>query len=60
MEDYNVSVDQLIVVCDDLDQSIGRFKIKKGGWDNGHWGLRSIDSYIGSDYVRVKIGIGRP
>ena len=37
-----------------MDQS------KKGGGHNGHNGLKSIDSYIGKDYHRIKIGVGRP
>ena len=53
--------DRLIVVHDDLDLPVGRIKIKKKGSSGGHRGIQSIIDYIGTDeFVRVKIGIGRP
>lgn len=51
----------LIVVHDDIDLSFGVLKIKAGGGHGGHNGIRSIREVLGSgDFVRVKVGVGRP
>ncbi len=52
--------DQIIVIHDDLDLPFGTLRYKKGGGHGGHNGLRSIDSHIGKEYIRVRIGIGKP
>ncbi len=53
--------DHLIVVHDELDLDLGRLRVKFGGGDNGHNGLKSIRAMAGTgDYFRVRIGIGRP
>jgi len=58
---YRVAEQEIIVVYDDLDLPVGKLRIKKGGGHGGHNGLRSLHAHLpGSDYVRVKIGIGRP
>jgi PTH1 family peptidyl-tRNA hydrolase len=60
-EYFHLPLQDLIVVHDDLDLDFGRFKIKKGGGDAGHKGIRSIIDHVGGDsFVRVRIGIGRP
>jgi PTH1 family peptidyl-tRNA hydrolase len=51
---------QLIVVHDDLDLEVSTVRVKVGGGAGGHNGLRSIIQHLGSDFVRVRIGIGRP
>lgn len=51
---------EILVIHDDLDLALGRVKIKRGGSDGGHNGLRSIDAAIGRDYWRLRVGIGRP
>src|SRR5918912_620029 len=51
---------QLIVVHDDLDLEAGTVRVKVGGGAGGHNGLRSIIGRMGNDFVRVRIGIGRP
>ena len=51
---------QLIVVHDDLDLEAGTVRVKVGGGAGGHNGLRSIIQHLGNDFVRVRIGIGRP
>ena len=51
---------EVLVIHDDLDLALGRVKIKRGGSDGGHNGLRSIDAAIGRDYWRLRVGIGRP
>jgi PTH1 family peptidyl-tRNA hydrolase len=58
---YKVTVDRLTVVHDDLDLSFGALRLKRGGGDGGHNGLRSATAALGSrEYARVRFGIGRP
>jgi len=57
---YKIDNDDIIVIHDDLDLKLGALKFKKGGGHGGHNGLKSIDSHIGNDYHRIRIGIGRP
>jgi PTH1 family peptidyl-tRNA hydrolase len=58
---YGVDAAQLIVIHDELDLPLGSIRTKLGGGDNGHNGLRSIRSSLGSgDFFRVRVGIGRP
>lgn len=56
-----VPVDRLVVVHDELDIPYADVRLKRGGGEGGHNGLRSISSAVGSkEYVRVRVGIGRP
>jgi PTH1 family peptidyl-tRNA hydrolase len=58
---YGVEPDHLIIVHDELDIEFGMLRIKFGGGDNGHNGLKSVRQSLGSgDFYRVRIGIGRP
>ncbi len=58
---YKVPVDRLVVVHDDLDIPSGEVRLKRGGGEGGHNGLRSVTSRVGTrDYLRVRAGIGRP
>ncbi|MDO5719508.1 MAG: aminoacyl-tRNA hydrolase [Actinomycetaceae bacterium] len=58
---YNIAPDRLIVVHDDLDLAEHMLKLKIGGGEGGHNGLRSISQALGTrDYARLRIGIGRP
>ena len=58
---FQVGMDHLVVVHDELDLPYGSLRIKKGGGDNGHNGLRSVRSALGTgDFHRVRFGIGRP
>jgi len=59
VDDY-FKPDQIIVVHDDLDLPFGTLRFKIGGGHGGHNGLRSIDAHIGTEYIRVRIGIGKP
>lgn len=53
--------EQIVVVQDEIDLAVGRLKVKRGGGHAGHNGLRNIDQHLGTrDYVRVRIGVGRP
>jgi PTH1 family peptidyl-tRNA hydrolase len=57
---YNIPNENIIVVHDDLDLAFGVVKFKIGGGHGGHNGLKSIDANLGKDYIRVRIGIGKP
>ena len=53
-------LEQVVVVHDDLDLPAGDVRVKVGGGHGGHNGLRSIFQHLGKDFVRVRVGIGRP
>ncbi|MDR2777531.1 MAG: aminoacyl-tRNA hydrolase [Rickettsiales bacterium] len=57
---YRIRNEDIFVFHDDLDLEFCRIKTKTGGHSGGHNGLNSIDSMIGRDYNRVRLGIGRP
>ena len=57
---YKIPLENIIVIHDDLDLSLGALRFKQGGSSGGHNGLKSIDSHIGSNYLRERFGIGRP
>ncbi len=58
---FKVSPTDVVVIHDDLDLDHGVLKLKRGGGEGGHNGLRSITTSLGSrDYLRVRFGIGRP
>jgi len=58
---FKIPLTRLTVVHDDLDLPYGALRIKRGGGDGGHNGLRSATAALGSnDYLRVRFGIGRP
>jgi PTH1 family peptidyl-tRNA hydrolase len=58
---YKVPVERIVVVHDDLDLPYGALRLKRGGGDGGHNGLRSATAALGSkEYLRVRFGIGRP
>ncbi|KAF4405418.1 MULTISPECIES: aminoacyl-tRNA hydrolase [Streptomyces] len=57
---YKVPVERLVAIHDELDIGYGALRLKQGGGDNGHNGLKSITKSLGADYFRVRFGIGRP
>ena len=57
---YKIPKEQMIVIHDELDLPLGKLKVKQGGGNGGHNGLRSIDSQIGTEYKRIRFGIGHP
>ena len=57
---YDLPADRIIVVHDELDLPFDTLKLKQGGGHGGHNGLRDISAAIGPDYLRVRVGIGRP
>ncbi|MFH1131724.1 MAG: aminoacyl-tRNA hydrolase [Pseudomonadota bacterium] len=58
---YRIPPNQILVIHDDVDLNIGRLKVKRGGGDGGHKGVRSVAQELGSDeFGRIRFGIGRP
>ena len=58
---YKIPLEQVVVVHDELDIDFGVVRLKRGGGEGGHNGLRSVSGSLGSkDYLRVRLGIGRP
>ena len=57
---YHLDAANLLVLHDEMDLPLGRMRLKKGGGNAGHNGLRSTTAAIGNDYRRVRIGIGHP
>jgi PTH1 family peptidyl-tRNA hydrolase len=58
---YRVPLERLLVVHDELDLALGVLRLKRGGGEGGHNGLKSISKSLGTrDYGRVRLGIGRP
>ena len=57
---YKAEPSQLVVLHDELDLPPGKVRIKTGGGNGGHNGLRSIDAHVGKDYRRIRLGIGHP
>ena len=57
---FKLEASDVIAFHDELDLKPGKVRVKTGGGAAGHNGLRSLDAHIGSDYVRVRLGIGHP
>lgn len=60
MRYYRLEPEDVIVLYDEIDLDAGKVRCKQGGGNAGHNGLRSLDSHIGRNYVRVRLGIGHP
>ena len=60
LEYFKIDAEDVIVFHDDLDVEFGKIKAKFGGSSAGHNGIASIDKFIGKEYSRVRIGIGKP
>lgn len=57
---YKIPPEKVFVFHDDLDLPLGKIRVKQGGGHGGHNGLKSLDSHIGKNYWRIRIGIGHP
>ncbi len=57
---YKIDTEDIIVIHDDLDLPLGVIRVKRGGGNGGHNGLKSIDKLLGNSYLRIRVGIGRP
>ena len=60
MQFFKLQLEDVIVFYDEIDLAPGKLRIKTGGGVAGHNGLRSISAHVGNEYVRVRIGVGRP
>jgi peptidyl-tRNA hydrolase, PTH1 family len=57
---YKIGLEDIVVFHDELDLAPGKLRVKLGGGNAGHNGLRSITAHMGNDYKRVRLGIGHP
>lgn len=57
---YKVPLANLLVIHDDMDLPFGRLRLRLGGGHGGHNGIRDIQRLLGNDFVRVRVGVGRP
>jgi PTH1 family peptidyl-tRNA hydrolase len=57
---YKLGAHDIVVFHDEIDLDPGKVRVKTGGGNAGHNGLRSISSHVGNDYRRVRIGVGHP
>ncbi|MDP2311337.1 MAG: aminoacyl-tRNA hydrolase [Pseudomonadota bacterium] len=57
---YKIPASDLIVVHDDMDLPFGRLRVRVGGGHGGHNGIRDIHRLVGTEFVRVRVGVGRP
>ena len=60
MQFYKLAVSDIVVFHDELELPPGKLRVKVGGGNAGHNGLRSISAHVGNDYRRVRLGIGHP
>ncbi len=57
---YKIPNDNIFVFYDEIDLAAGKIRVKCGGGHGGHNGIRDLDRHLGTDYWRVRIGVGRP
>lgn len=57
---FKIETEEIIVIHDDIDLPFGAVRFKRGGGHGGHNGLKSIDAMIGKEYLRVRVGVGKP
>jgi PTH1 family peptidyl-tRNA hydrolase len=58
MQYYKIGCDDIVIICDDLDLPLGTIRVRLEGSSGGHNGLQSIINFIGSRFIRIRIGIG--
>jgi PTH1 family peptidyl-tRNA hydrolase len=58
MRFYNITLDQVVVIHDELDIDFGQIRMRRGGSSAGHNGIKSVTEHLGEDYGRIRIGIG--
>lgn len=57
---FKVELENIIVIHDDIDLPFGAVRFKRGGGHGGHNGLKSLDAHITKEYIRVRVGVGKP
>ena len=60
MDFYKIALSEIYVLHDELDLAAGKLRMKSGGGNAGHNGLRSISAHCGNEYPRIRLGIGHP
>jgi PTH1 family peptidyl-tRNA hydrolase len=60
MEFFKIPLEDLVVIHDDIDLPLGTIRYKVGGGSGGHNGLKSIDESVGREYLRMRMGVGKP
>jgi PTH1 family peptidyl-tRNA hydrolase len=61
LEQFEKKIEELLVICDDVNLPLGRIRIREKGSDGGHKGLRSIIDHLGStSFARLRLGVGEP
>jgi PTH1 family peptidyl-tRNA hydrolase len=61
LRDFGLTLEQVLVVYDDLDLPVGRLRLRRSGSPGGHNGLRSLQAHLRSqEFARLRVGIGRP
>ncbi len=60
MRFFKIPLEDIIVFHDDLDLKLAKIRIKTGGGNGGHNGIKSLDAHLGAEYKRVRIGIAHP
>lgn len=60
MDYYNIPLENILVIHDELDLAFGRMKLKRGGGSAGHNGIKDITAHCGEDFWRIRFGIGHP
>lgn len=57
---YKIAPERIVVIHDEIELAPGKIRVKRGGGNAGHNGLKSVDAALGPDYWRVRLGVGRP
>lgn len=57
---HKIALDHVIVIHDEIDIPLGELRIKKGGGAGGHNGIKDITRLVGGDFLRIRLGVGRP
>lgn len=57
---FKIELEDIIVIHDDIDIPFGAVRFKRGGGHGGHNGLKSLDTHITKEYLRVRVGVGKP
>ena len=57
---YKIEHNDIIVIYDDMDVDLGTIKIRKKGGPGSHNGMKSVVQYLGTDFARIRVGIGKP
>ena len=57
---FKIPLQQVFIIYDDIDMPLGKFRIRSSGSDGGHNGIKSINTLISNDYIKLKVGVGHP